>query len=65
MLLINESFSVEDKTTYLDQEDVERVAKNAIETIKRELPEEAQTVEGVEYVLDEMKKYLKAKRISL
>lgn len=40
-------------------------AEKAIESIKNELPEEAHTVEGVEYVISKIRELLNSKKICL
>ena len=52
-------------TTYLDEDKVNLVVESVIETIKKGLPEEAQTVEVMEYIVDQIKETLKGKRIAL
>lgn len=52
-------------TTYLDEDKVNLVVESVIETIKKGLPEEAQTVEVMEYIADQIKETLKGKRIAL
>ena len=50
-------------TTYLDK--VNLVVESVIETIKKGLPEEAQTVEALEFITDRIKERVKEKRIEL
>ena len=52
-------------TTYLDEDKVNLVVESVIETIKKGLPEEAQTVEGIEFITDRIKERVKEKRIEL
>lgn len=52
-------------TTYLDEDKVNLVVESVIETIKKGLPEEAQTVEGLEFITDRIKERVKEKRIEL
>lgn len=50
-------------TTYLDEDKVNLVVESVIETIKKGLPEEAQTVEALEFITDRIKERVKEKRI--
>lgn len=52
-------------TTYLDEDKVNLVVESVIETIKKGLPEEAQTVEVLEFITDRIKESVKEKRIEL
>lgn len=52
-------------TTYLDEDKVNLVVESVIETIKKGLPEEAQTVEVLEFITDRIKERVKEKRIEL
>lgn len=52
-------------TTYLDEDKVNLVVESVIETIKEGLPEEAQTVEALEFITDRIKESVKEKRIEL
>lgn len=52
-------------TTYLDEDKVNLVVESVIETIKKGLPEEAQTVEALEFITDRIKERVKEKRIKL
>nr|DAY29110.1 MAG TPA: hypothetical protein [Caudoviricetes sp.] len=52
-------------TTYLDEDKVNLVVESVIETIKEGLPEEAQTVEALEFITDRIKERVKEKRIEL
>lgn len=52
-------------TTYLDEDKVNLVVESVIETIKKGLPEEAQTVEALEFITDRIKERVKEKRIEL
>lgn len=52
-------------TTYLDEDKVNLVVENVIETIKKGLPEEAQTVEALEFITDRIKERVKEKRVEL
>lgn len=52
-------------TTYLDEDKVNLVVESVIETIKKGLPEEAQTVEVLEFITDRIKKRVKEKRVEL
>lgn len=52
-------------TTYLDEYKVNLVVESVIETIKKGLPEEAQTVETLEFITDRIKERVKEKRIEL
>lgn len=51
--------------TTLQREYVKRAAQNAIAAIKEGLPEEARTVEAVEYVISEMGEILKERKVLL
>lgn len=53
------------ETTYLDEDKVNLVVESVIETIKEGLPEEAQTVEALEFITDRIKERVKEKRIEL
>lgn len=52
-------------TTYLDEDKVNLVVESVIETIKKELPEETQTVEALEFITDRIKERVKEKRVEL
>ena len=52
-------------TTYLDEDKVNLVVESVIETIKTGLPEEAQTVEALEFITDRIKERVKEKRVEL
>lgn len=52
-------------TTYLDEDKVNLVVESEIETIKKGLPEEAQTVEALEFITDRIKERVKEKRVEL
>ena len=53
------------ETTFLDEDKVNLVVESVIETIKKGLPEEAQTVEAFEFITDRIKERVKEKRIEL
>lgn len=53
------------ETTFLDEDKVNLVVESVIETIKKGLPEEAQTVEALEFITDRIKERVKEKRIEL
>lgn len=53
------------ETTFLDEDKVNLVVESVIETIKKGLPEEAQTVEALELITDRIKERVKEKRIEL
>ena len=53
------------ETTFLDEDKVNLVVESVIETIKTGLPEEAQTVEALEFITDRIKERVKEKRIEL
>ena len=53
------------KATILERTFVRKTANKAIETIKNELPEEAQTLEVMEYIISEMQDVVKESRIFL
>lgn len=65
MIRVIYSMESEHSTATLDSSDVEVVAREAINTIKKGLPEEAQTVEVVKFIISEMKNQLKEKKICL
>ena len=50
---------------YKRQDKVNLVVESVIETIKEGLPEEAQTVEALEFITDRIKERVKEKRIEL
>ena len=50
-----------ENTTYLDEDKVNLVVESVIETIKKGLPEEAQTVEALEFITDRIKERVKRK----
>lgn len=52
-------------TTYLDEDKVNLVVESVIETIRKGLPEEAQTVEVLELITDRIKERVKEKRVEL
>lgn len=49
----------------LEQKVIDKVVADALQTIKNGLPEEAQTVEILQYVIDEMVLEVKGKKIQL
>lgn len=49
----------------LEQRVIDKVVADALQTIKNGLPEEAQTVEILQYVIDEMMLEVKGKKIQL
>lgn len=53
------------ETTFLDEDKVNLVVESVIETIKKGLPEEVQTVEALEFITDRIKERVKEKRIEL
>lgn len=52
-------------TTYLDEDKVNLIVESVIETIKKGLPKEAQTVEALEFITDRIKERVKEKRVEL
>lgn len=52
-------------TTYLDEDKVNLVVESVIETIRKGLPKEAQTVEVLEFITDRIKERVKEKRVEL
>lgn len=54
-----------ENTTYLDEDKVNLVVESVIETIRKGLPEEAQTVEVLEFITDRIKERVKEKRVEL
>lgn len=55
----------EDKTIVLERKFVNAVVQKAIATIKKELPEEAQTVEVMECIISEINQAVKKRKIFL
>lgn len=53
------------ETICLDEDKVNLVVESVIETIKKGLPEEVQTVEVLEFITDRIKERVKEKRIEL
>ncbi len=49
----------------LEQRVIDKVVADALQTIKNGLPEEAQTVEVLQYVIDEMIVEVKGKKVQL
>lgn len=49
----------------LEQRVIDKVVADALQTIKNGLPEEAQTVEVLQYVIDEMMVEVKGKKVQL
>ena len=62
--IIQNDFKISE-TTYLDEDKVNLLVESVIETIKKGLPEEAQTVETLEFITDRIKERVKEKRIEL
>lgn len=54
-----------DKTIVLERRFVKAVVQKAIATIKKELPEEAQTVEVMECIISEINQTVKERKIFL
>lgn len=54
-----------EETIVLENSLVRKAAQNAIEAIKNEIPEEAQTVEAVEHVISEISQLIREKRVVL
>lgn len=52
----------EDDLIELDKKIINKAAASAIAAIKEELPEEAQTVEVVEYIMSDVQQMLKSKK---
>ena len=65
MVNIVPSFLDDREVTTIAQEDVNKAARSAIEAIKNELPEKAQTVEGVECVIREMRSIVNESKVIL
>lgn len=65
MLNIIQNDSETENTTYLDEDKVNLVVESVIETIKKGLPEEVQTVEVLEFITDRIKERVKERRIEL
>lgn len=53
------------KETVLNEEYIKKAVQSAVESIKNELPEEAQTIEVMEYIVSEMSRSLKEKKVIL
>lgn len=53
------------KETTLKQELIDEISHKELKNIKNELPEEAQTVEVIEYIISEMQQRLKESRAVL
>lgn len=49
----------------LDNAVIDKTVESAIEAIKKELPEEAHTVEVMELIIEEMEKTIKARKVLL
>lgn len=62
--IIQNDFKISE-TTCLDEDKVNLVVESVIETIKKGLPKEAQTVEALEFITDRIKERVKEKRIEL
>ena len=54
-----------EETMILERVLIRKTANKAIETIKNELPEEAQTLEVMEYIISEIQNVVKESRIFL
>lgn len=54
-----------EETMILERVLIRKTANKAIETIKNELPEEAQTLEVMEYIISEIQNVIKESRIFL
>lgn len=66
MLKITQNIAnVSIKETVLDNAIIEKAVQNAIVAIKNELPEEAQTIEVMEYVISEISNALKESKVIL
>ena len=65
MLELTEQFSDYPESVYLERKKVNSIVENVIRTIREELPEEAQTVEVLNYITEAVKERLKGKRIVL
>lgn len=63
--IINSLEDQQEEATNIRQQTVKKAASSAIEAIKNELPEEAHTVEVMNYVISEMKNLLNQKRVAL
>lgn len=49
----------------IEGETIEKVINEITKTIKKELPEENQTLGGIEYILEETKKEMRGKKLKL
>lgn len=65
MVQINSFCINEKKLVTLDSTTVDKTVESAIEVIKKELPEEAHTVEVMELIIEEMEKSIKASKVLL
>ena len=64
-MIVFDGFSSTQEATVFDSEIIEKTVKSAFETIKKELPEEAHTVEVMEFIIEEMQNFIKTRKISL
>lgn len=65
MLKIISNMQISRNETILSEEVIARASHNAIQAIKKELPEEAQTVEVMKYIISEMDSLVNEKNIVL
>ena len=65
MVQINSFCINKKKLVTLDSTTVDKTVESAIEVIKKELPEEAHTVEVMELIIEEMEKSIKASKVLL
>ena len=68
MLRVYSAYGIEDhedNVIELDKKNINKAAASAIAAIKEELPEETQTVEVLDYVLERMKDAIHSSRVSL
>ncbi len=53
------------KETVLKKSDISKICNKVVDAVKNELPEEAQTIEVFNYILEESKKMLHSKTVKL
>ena len=65
MIQINYFYQNENNAIVLDDVTINKASRAAIEAIKKELPEEAHTVEVMELIIEEIEKNIKESKILL
>ena len=63
--IIGSTYEQNKTMTLLEQKTIDNAVKEAIRSIKKELPEEAQTVEVMEYVIAELHVVMKQSKVVL